>query len=187
LIDASQTGVATSWKAITFTSRLHSSVGAESTELGKNFLADTLGARLLGRGEQLITGNSFEGAQKVIDLSGDSASSRESIPIDVVRRSALDQGTTIICLTILCRMFGGRPMSCDLEQAFQNTIIGGDRGFAVTAHEPAQSKLQVRRKLVRITSHDLIQIAKTIALALIVMVTARAILFPSPARSAQQT
>jgi len=42
-------------------------------------------------------------------------------------------------------MCSGRPVSYDLEQAFAEMIIGGDRSFVVTADEPAQFKLTVQR------------------------------------------
>lgn len=126
--------------------------------------AEAFGARLMSAGreargrnaigsaltaaEKLIAGNSFEGTRKVIDFSGDSANSWDPIPIDVARKSALDKGITINGLAILCRMCSGRPVSYDLEKAFEEAIIGGERSFVVTADEMSQFQFAVRRKLV---------------------------------------
>jgi Protein of unknown function (DUF1194) len=126
--------------------------------------ADAFGARLMaaprqarGRNaigsalmaaEALITGNAFEGARQVIDFSGDSANSWDPIPIDVARKSALDKGITINGLAILCRQCGGRPVSYDLEKAFEEKIIGGERSFVVTVEDPKEFQAAVRRKLV---------------------------------------
>jgi hypothetical protein len=126
-------------------------MAADREARGRNAIGSALTAA-----EQLITGNSFEGTRKVIDFSGDSANSWDPIPIDVARKSALDKGITINGLAILCRMCSGRPVSYDLEQAFQETIIGGERSFVVTADEPAQFKHAVRRKLVLEIAEELL-------------------------------
>jgi hypothetical protein len=110
---------------------------------GRNAIGSALTAA-----ELLITGNTYEGLRKVIDLSADSVNSWDPIPIDVARKSALDQGITINGLAVLCRLCSGRPVSYDLEQAFADTIIGGERSFVVTADEPGQFQIAVRRKLI---------------------------------------
>jgi hypothetical protein len=122
--------------------------GAKLTSVGREAYGRNAIGSALTAAEKLITGNAFEGTRKVIDFSGDSANSWDPIPVDVARKSALDKGITINGLAILCRMCSGRPVSYDLERAFQETIIGGERSFVVTADEPAQFKLAVRRKLV---------------------------------------
>jgi hypothetical protein len=111
---------------------------------GRNAIGSALDA-----GERAITGNDHEGSRKVIDFSGDSANSWNGLPIEDARKSALDKGITINGLAILCRDCAtGRAANYDLEQAFEDTIIGGPGSFVVTADTPAQFQAAVKRKLV---------------------------------------
>jgi hypothetical protein len=111
---------------------------------GRNAIGSAIDA-----GERLITGNDHEGIRKVIDFSGDSANSWNGIPIAAARESAIAKGITINGLAILCRdCSSGRPVSYDLEKAFEETIIGGSNAFVVTASGPDEFRSAVKRKLV---------------------------------------
>ncbi|NJM30556.1 MAG: DUF1194 domain-containing protein [Rhizobiales bacterium] len=100
-------------------------------------------------GAKEIDTNAFEGARKVIDFSADSANSWNGLPLAATRQMVLDKGITINGLAILCRTCSsGRPVSYDLEKAFEETIIGGDESFVVTAENPRSFSMAVRRKLI---------------------------------------
>jgi hypothetical protein len=96
----------------------------------------------------LIEQNQYDGVRKVIDLSADSANSWDGIPIDVARKSILDAGMTINGLAVLCRICSGRPVSYDLEKAFEEKIIGGPESFVITADDERRFATAVRNKLI---------------------------------------
>jgi hypothetical protein len=95
----------------------------------------------------LIEGNELEGYRKVIDLSADSISSWDGIPLAEARQSALMADIVINGLAVLCRSCSGRPNSYDLEAAFADRIIGGPASFVVTAENDLHFAEAVRRKL----------------------------------------
>jgi hypothetical protein len=99
-------------------------------------------------GKTLIETNAHEGYRKVIDLSADSANSWNGIPLATAREQVVTAGITINGLPILCRFCSGRPVTYDLEKAFEDTIIGGPDAFVVTADDMQQFSTAVKRKLV---------------------------------------
>ena len=101
----------------------------------------------IAAGHALIEGNAYKGTRRVIDFSGDSANTWNGIPIHVAREAALADGIVINGLAILCRDCNGRPVSYDLEKAFETMIIGGPGSFVVTADGNTSFKQAVLRKL----------------------------------------
>jgi hypothetical protein len=99
-------------------------------------------------GKALIESNVHEGYRKVIDLSADSANSWNGIPLALAREQVVAAGITINGLAVLCRFCSGRPVTYDLEKAFEETIIGGPDAFVVTADDMPQFSTAVKRKLV---------------------------------------
>lgn len=99
-------------------------------------------------GKSLIENNDHEGYRKVIDLSADSANSWNGIPLATAREQVVAAGITINGLAVLCRTCSGRPVAYDLEQAFENTIIGGPDAFVITADDMQQFSTAVKRKLI---------------------------------------
>ena len=97
--------------------------------------------------QALIEGNQLKGYRKVIDLSADSASSWDGIPLAEARQAALMADIVINGLAVLCRSCSGRPNSYDLEAVFAERIIGGPASFVVTADGNAPFAEAVRRKL----------------------------------------
>jgi hypothetical protein len=96
-----------------------------------------------------ISGNEIDGTRKVIDLSADSVNSWGGRGVAEARAAVLAQGITINGLAVLCRKcVSGRPVSYDLEKAFEDTIIGGTGSFVVSADDPANFAVAVKRKLV---------------------------------------
>lgn len=119
-------------------------LAAPRTARGRN----SIGNALVAAGKA-ITGNVHEGTRKVIDLSADSVNSWGGASVEAARAQVLAQGITINGLAVLCRTCAsGRPVSYDLEQAFEDTIIGGTGSFVVSADQPANFALAVKRKLI---------------------------------------
>lgn len=104
----------------------------------------------LEKGRELIQTNAYRGERMVMDLSGDSANSWDGVSISAARDAAVAAGIVINGLPILCREAdcGGRPVSYDLEKAFEQQIIGGPGAFVVTAKDRESFELAVRRKLI---------------------------------------
>ncbi|MEM1382677.1 MAG: DUF1194 domain-containing protein [Pseudomonadota bacterium] len=108
---------------------------------------NAIGSALL-RGKRLIEENNLDGLRRVIDLSADSANNWNGPSIPDARSQVLDAGISINGLAVLCRDCSGRPISYDLEEAFQEGIIGGPGSFVITADSPATFADAVRRKLI---------------------------------------
>lgn len=109
---------------------------------GPNAIGNALAA-----GQALIESNDFEGLRKVIDISGDSANNWGGVPITVARDAAVANKIVINGLAILCRSCNGRPITYDLEAAFEKLIIGGPASFVVTADGRDSFADAVRKKL----------------------------------------
>jgi hypothetical protein len=108
---------------------------------------NAIGAAIL-KGLALIEGNAFEGWRKVIDLSGDSIWNPRPPTIAQARDVAIGQGVVVNGLAILCDDCSGRPGVGDLEEAFQEQLIGGPGAFVVTADGRDAFAAAVRRKLI---------------------------------------
>ena len=111
------------------------------------FGRNAIGSALL-YGKEAIETNGYEGDRKVIDLSADSANNWYGPPIHEAREAVLDAGIVINGLAVLCRSCSGRPVSYDLEEAFEERIIGGPNSFVVTADSAETFADAVRRKLI---------------------------------------
>jgi hypothetical protein len=99
-------------------------------------------------GQSLIEQNAIEAYHKVIDISADSANSWNGVPLAAAREQVVSSGITINGLAVLCRQCSGRPVSYDLEDAFEKTIIGGPDAFVITADDMQQFSTAVKRKLI---------------------------------------
>jgi hypothetical protein len=104
----------------------------------------------LAAGTALIQNNQFRGTRLVMDLSGDSANSWDGVSITSARDAAVKAGIVINGLPILCHEAecGGRPVTYDVEKAFEERIIGGPGAFVVTAKDRESFEMAVRRKLI---------------------------------------
>lgn len=110
------------------------------------FGRNSIGSALMF-GTQLIESNEYEGWRKVIDFSGDSANNWNGPSIAEGRAAALEAGITINGLPILCR-FCSRPGAGDLEQLYEDRIIGGRGAFVITADGMESLADAIRRKLI---------------------------------------
>jgi Protein of unknown function (DUF1194) len=99
-------------------------------------------------GMSLIEQNDIEAYRKVIDISADSANSWNGVPLSEARDQVVASGITVNGLAVLCRQCSGRPVSYDLEDAFEKTIIGGPDAFVITADDMQQFSTAVKRKLI---------------------------------------
>lgn len=97
--------------------------------------------------QALIETNGLTSRRKVIDLSADSANNFEGVPLADARDRAVAAGIVINGLAILCRDCSGRPVSYDLETAFEQRIIGGHRSFVITADGNQRFAAAVRKKM----------------------------------------
>ena len=73
-------------------------------------------------------------------------------PISEARAAVVAKGITINGLAILCRDTdcGGRPITYNLEEAFQREIVGGPGAFVVTAGNMHSFAAAVKRNLRRL-------------------------------------
>jgi hypothetical protein len=110
------------------------------------FGRNAIGSALL-TGKRLIESNDYEGWRKVIDFSGDSANNWNGPSIAEARAEVLAAGIIINGLPILCRACG-RPGTSDLEQLYEERIIGGPGSFVITADDMDSLADAIRRKLI---------------------------------------
>ena len=120
-------------------------LNAKRWTYGSNAIGDAIAAA-----QQHIESDPTLALRKVIDFSGDSANNWSGEPIAGARARALAAGITINGLAILCLEAdcSGRPVSYDLEAAFQTQIIGGPRSFVITVDGRNRFAEAVRRKLI---------------------------------------
>jgi Protein of unknown function (DUF1194) len=111
------------------------------------FGRNAIGAALLF-GMKLIDENAIEGTRRVIDISADSANNWSGPEIETARDAVVAAGISINGLAVLCRYCSGRPVSYDLEAAFEARIIGGPGAFVITADNAETFSAAVRRKLI---------------------------------------
>ncbi len=111
------------------------------------FGSNAIGSALLA-GMRLIEENAYDGARRVIDLSGDSAWNPQGPPIAVARDAVLGAEIVVNGLAILCDDCSGRPRYENLERIFQDELIGGPGAFVVTADGREAFAAAVRRKLI---------------------------------------
>ena len=108
---------------------------------------NAIGAALLA-GKALIESNAYAGLRRVIDLSADSANNWNGPSISEAREEVVSAGITINGLAVLCRFCNGRPVSYNLEAAFQRDIIGGPGAFVITADDSDTFASAVKRKMI---------------------------------------
>jgi len=147
--DANHLDVVVPWTIIDGPETAQSFAEALLAAPRRAFGYNAIGAAL-AKGQELIMSNNIRGTRLVMDLSGDSANNWSGLPIETARDAAVLNGITINGLPILCTEAdcGGRPVSYDLEQAFEDRIIGGPGAFVVTAETRESFEFAVRRKLI---------------------------------------
>lgn len=145
--DAASQDVVVEWTVI--------ETGADAARFAAALLApprraygrNAIGAALLA-GKRLIEENAIASERQIIDLSADSANNWSGPSIASAREAVLAAGITINGLAVLCRQCSGRPITYDLERAFEERIIGGAGSFVVTADGSESFARAVARKLI---------------------------------------
>jgi len=120
--DAGSQHIVADWMVVEDASSAQSFATALLEPPRQAFGRNAIGAALLF-GKQLIEENEFTGNRRVIDLSADSANNWNGPGIEPSRDAVVDAGITINGLAVLCRNCSGRPISYDLEEAFERRII----------------------------------------------------------------
>jgi hypothetical protein len=84
----------------------------------------------------LFDGNGYEGFRRVIDISGDGYNNRGRLP-ELARDAAVGAGITINGLPIINDRPNpwGSPRPVDLDQYFEQRVIGGPGAFIVVAED----------------------------------------------------
>jgi uncharacterized protein DUF1194 len=107
---------------------------------GRLILGETAIDRALRFAMAEISSNDYSGRRRVIDLSGDGATNWGSFP-DKARDEAVAAGITINALAIV----NEQP---DLDQYFQDHVIGGLGAFVITALDYEDFARAIRSKLI---------------------------------------
>lgn len=96
----------------------------------------------------LFAESEFEGARRVIDISGDGANNQGG-PVEEARNRIAEQGITINGLPLMTR--GGFTSvfdTAELDRYYANCVIGGPGAFMIPVNDWPQFPEAVRRKLV---------------------------------------
>jgi hypothetical protein len=91
--------------------------------------------------------NGFEASRRVIDVSGDGPNNM-GIPIEVARARILEAGITINGLPIMIKQPSGFGSIPDLDDYYEQCVIGGFGAFIVVVRSADQFAEAIRRKLV---------------------------------------
>lgn len=99
---------------------------------------------------QMIDANDFQGARKVIDISGDGPNNI-GLGVTAARDAAIAAGVTINGLPIIFDGAKGRGFQNfqDLDLYYSNCVIGGEGAFLVVAESFGDIASAVLRKMIR--------------------------------------
>jgi hypothetical protein len=97
--------------------------------------------------QSLFDGNGYDGARRVIDVSGDGPNNM-GMPIELAREAILRKGVTINGLPIMIKQPGGFAAIADLDIYYQDCVIGGGAAFMIVIRSADQFAEAIRRKLV---------------------------------------
>jgi hypothetical protein len=102
----------------------------------------------IDRSAPLFAANAYDGARRVIDISGDGANNYGRL-VTAARDEAVRQGIVINGLPILTDPAGGSfPSIPDLDLFFRDCVIGGPGAFIVVARGFDDFARAVRKKLI---------------------------------------
>ncbi|MCQ0969492.1 DUF1194 domain-containing protein (plasmid) [Paracoccus sp. TK19116] len=145
---AANTDVVVPWTTISNQAEAQAFADALSQAPRRAYGGNVIGAALM-QGADLIEGNEIDGWRKVIDFSSDSLRNMGGPSIEAAREYVLAAGITINGLPVLCLdPCSGRPAGPNLEQEYQDRLIGGNGAFLVTADSDQSFADAVKRKLI---------------------------------------
>ncbi len=99
----------------------------------------------LAFGVSSLENNGFDGARRVIDISGDGPNNFGP-PVVAARDAAVERGVTINGLPILIRP---SPVFPDMGRYYTECVIGGPDAFVLPVHAASELATAIRRKLIR--------------------------------------
>lgn len=91
--------------------------------------------------------NGFDGARRVIDVSGDGPNNM-GYPVTLARDQLVADGVTINGLPIMIKRASGFASINDLDIYYHDCVIGGPGAFLIAVRAPEQFAEAIRRKLI---------------------------------------
>ena len=116
-------------------------LAAELVAIRRHLKGGTAISGALAYAQGLILENAFEGARKIIDVSGDGPD-LHLVHVQRARDDAVDAGITINGLAIVNE-------DEKLEAFYRHNVIGGDNAFVMTANDFSDYAAAIREKLLR--------------------------------------
>lgn len=101
----------------------------------------------LQRAGLLISSNRYDGARRVIDISGD-GSNRDGPPVGPIRDRIAAQGVTINGLPLILRPSGRRFEMIDLDAYYRENVIAGPGAFSLAVRDVETLGSSIRSKLI---------------------------------------
>jgi hypothetical protein len=97
----------------------------------------------------LFESSGFLGLRRVVDVSGDGANN-QGVPVTLVRDQLVEQGIVINGLAIMIKRggFGGLFDLENLDDYFEDCVIGGPGAFVVRITEADEFATAIRRKMI---------------------------------------
>jgi hypothetical protein len=116
-------------------------LAAELVAMKRRLKGGTAISGALAYAQGLILENAFEGARKIIDVSGDGPD-LHLVHVQRARDEAVDAGITINGMAIINE-------DEKLEAFYRHNVIGGDNAFVMTANNFSDYSAAIREKLLR--------------------------------------
>jgi hypothetical protein len=127
------------------------SADAVAAEIGRSSFRRGMRTSVSGAlefAQPLFDNSGYRGVRRVIDVSGDGANN-QGTPVVEARDKVLAAGITINGLPIMLKRPRWTTMDLDnLDEYFEDCVIGGPGAFVVPVRERGKFKEAIRRKLV---------------------------------------
>jgi len=127
------------------------SAAAFAAEIGRSVFRRGMRTSVSGAiefGQPMFDSSGYRGVRRVIDISGDGANN-QGTPVEQARDKAVAAGITINGLPIMLKRPRWTTMDLDnLDEYFEDCVIGGPGAFLVPVREREKFREAIRRKLV---------------------------------------
>jgi hypothetical protein len=127
--DGDQQRIVGGWHLVSDAASARALAG-EIAAAGRESWVDTSIGGAIDFAVPLFDGNGFEGARRIIDISGDGRNSSNGPRLDEARAAALSRGITINGLPIV----DGFAVPGALDRYYADKVIGGPGAFRIAAH-----------------------------------------------------
>ena len=101
-------------------------------------------SKAIDHGASLLANDGFDGARRVIDISGDGPNN-QGAPVTGARDAAVDAGIVVNGLPIPIRP---SPTFPEIDRYYAECVIGGPGAFVLPVRTPAEFATAIRRKLI---------------------------------------